>query len=128
MLRLQKRNWKFERFNLMFAIQSIAVLSLIRLFCWNSILDNTTLKKILIWMKKFDWQLQDMGWIRTMNSILYTSDSLFCQICISDLPWKHQQSTRWRLFSSWVKSLYSVHIVLAIVWSKYNRVSTVTFF
>ena len=29
MLRLQKRNWKFERFNLMFAIQSIEVLSLI---------------------------------------------------------------------------------------------------
>ena len=57
---------------------------------------------------KFVWQLQDyFFWqISCQNYVL--SNSLFkfipylgvvSQVCISDLPWKHQQTTRWRLFS-----------------------------
>ena len=45
------------------------------------------------------------------------------QICISDLPWKHQQTTRWRLFSRlWyrhylvVDHVYSYAQVHCILW------------
>ena len=59
---------------------------------------------------KFDWLLQVRGWIwtkqvvRSMYCWIHCSNSspileFVSQVCISDLPWKHQQTTRWHLFS-----------------------------
>ena len=68
----------------------------------------------------FSWQIRDTNLIDNSNS--FCSNTYFwqlllfefipylgvvSQICISDLPWKHQQTTRWCLFSRlWYKHYY----------------------
>ena len=61
---------------------------------------------------KFDWQLQDefddsYFWQLILSEFIpYLG--VVSQICIWDLPWKHQHTTRWRLFSRlWNRHYFS---------------------
>ena len=80
----------------------------------------------------FSWQIWDanltenskMGdefeqWIRQLilfEFIPYLG--VVSQICISNLPWKHQQTTRWRLFSRlWYRHYFSL-----LSWLQYSLV------